>query len=118
MTPEFAHTGDAERAGSWRPTYSLAAARQMVDAIKCEVCARFDVPLREMQSRRRARVLARPRQLAMALAYELTPLSLPKVGELFGDRDHTTVLHAVRCVRDDKTLALHADMIRAALKAG
>jgi chromosomal replication initiator protein len=49
-----------------------------------------------MYSKKRSRIIARPRQIAMALAKELTPLSLPDIGEAFGGRDHTTVLHAVR----------------------
>ena len=44
-------------------------------------------------------ILARPRQVAMALAKELTPMSLPEIGEAFGGRDHTTVLHACRKVQ-------------------
>jgi chromosomal replication initiator protein len=49
-----------------------------------------------MYSKRRSRNVARPRQVAMALAKELTQLSLPDIGEAFGGRDHTTVLHACR----------------------
>jgi len=52
----------------------------------------------EMYSKKRVRSLARPRQIAMALAKDLTPLSLPEIGEAFGGRDHTTVLHACRKV--------------------
>ena len=52
----------------------------------------------ELKSKRRSRQVARPRQIAMALAKELTSLSLPDIGEAFGGRDHTTVIHAVRKV--------------------
>jgi chromosomal replication initiator protein len=53
-----------------------------------------------MFSKKRTRLLARPRQMAMALAKELTHLSLPDIGEAFGGRDHTTVLHACRKVKE------------------
>ena len=49
-----------------------------------------------MYSKKRSRNVARPRQIAMALAKELTQLSLPDIGDAFGGRDHTTVLHACR----------------------
>jgi len=49
-----------------------------------------------MYSKKRTRNVARPRQVAMALAKELTQMSLPDIGEAFGGRDHTTVLHACR----------------------
>jgi chromosomal replication initiator protein len=48
----------------------------------------------------RSRSLARPRQMAMALTKELTEHSLPEIGKAFGGRDHTTVMHACRTVRD------------------
>jgi chromosomal replication initiator protein len=51
-----------------------------------------------MHSKKRTRNLARPRQIAMALAKELTQLSLPDIGDGFGKRDHTTVLHACRTI--------------------
>lgn len=54
--------------------------------------------LTEMQSCRRARAVARPRQIAMTLAKELTPQSLPSIGRAFGGRDHTTVMHAVKAI--------------------
>ena len=50
--------------------------------------------------KRRNRQIARPRQLAMALAKELTSLSLPEIGDAFGGRDHTTVLHACRKIAE------------------
>jgi chromosomal replication initiator protein len=53
-----------------------------------------------MYSKKRSRNVARPRQIAMALAKELTQLSLPDIGEAFGGRDHTTVLHACRKIAD------------------
>lgn len=60
----------------------------------------YGLPLRELLSKRRTRSLARPRQVAMALAKELTEHSLPEIGDAFGGRDHTTVLHACKQVRN------------------
>jgi chromosomal replication initiator protein len=59
----------------------------------------FNVRLQDLLSKRRVRSLARPRQIAMALSKELTEHSLPEIGEAFGGRDHTTVLHACRTIR-------------------
>lgn len=67
-----------------------------IRAIQEVVAAYYRLPLIEMWSDRRAREVARPRQVAIYLAKELTPHSLPEIGRRFGDRDHTTVIHAVR----------------------
>jgi chromosomal replication initiator protein len=69
-----------------------------IDEIQAAVCKKFHIGIRHMTADKRSRHLARPRQIAMYLAYELTPKSLPQIGRLFGDRDHTTVLHAYRTV--------------------
>jgi chromosomal replication initiator protein len=60
----------------------------------------FNIKMSDMVSKRRNRSIARPRQIAMALAKELTNHSLPEVGDAFGGRDHTTVLHACRKIDD------------------
>jgi chromosomal replication initiator protein len=60
----------------------------------------YQLRLQDLLSKRRSRSLARPRQMAMALSKELTEHSLPEIGEAFGGRDHTTVLHACRTIRD------------------
>ena len=60
----------------------------------------YQLRLPDLLSKRRSRSLARPRQMAMSLAKELTEHSLPEIGEAFGGRDHTTVLHACRTIRD------------------
>src|SRR5690625_330252 len=60
----------------------------------------YKIKLSDMMSRRRSRSVARPRQVAMALAKELTNHSLPEIGESFGGRDHTTVLHACRRIEE------------------
>ena len=59
----------------------------------------FNVRLQDLLSKRRVRSLARPRQFAMALSKELTGHSLPEIGEAFGGRDHTTVMHACKTIR-------------------
>jgi chromosomal replication initiator protein len=60
----------------------------------------YQLRLSDMMSKRRSRSVARPRQMAMSLAKELTEHSLPEIGDAFGGRDHTTVLHACRTIRD------------------
>ncbi len=70
-----------------------------VPNIQKTVADYFQVRLSDLLSKRRVRSLARPRQLAMALAKELTEHSLPEIGEAFGGRDHTTVIHACRTIR-------------------
>ena len=54
----------------------------------------------DLLSKRRSRSVARPRQVAMALAKELTSHSLPEIGDAFGGRDHTTVLHACKRIKE------------------
>lgn len=73
---------------------------QPVARIQREVAHHFNVPLIEMTSARRARHVARPRQVAMYLAKLLTPKSLPDIGRRFGNRDHTTVIHAIRQIEN------------------
>lgn len=67
-----------------------------IENIQRTVADYYKIKVSEMYSKKRARNVARPRQVAMALAKELTQLSLPDIGEAFGGRDHTTVLHACR----------------------
>ncbi len=70
--------------------------RITIDEIQKRVSEHFRIRPAEMVSARRAREVARPRQIAMYLAKQLTPRSLPEIGRRFGGRDHTTVIHAVR----------------------
>ncbi len=65
-----------------------------IPLIKNTVCAHFGINVQDMDSSKRTKNLAHPRQIAMYLSRELTNLSLPKIGENFGKRDHTTVMHA------------------------
>ncbi len=70
--------------------------RVTIDEIQRHVSAHFNIRQAEMVSARRARAVARPRQIAMYLSKQLTPRSLPEIGRRFGGRDHTTVIHAVK----------------------
>jgi chromosomal replication initiator protein len=76
-----------------------------IDNIQKTVADYYKIKVAEMYSKKRSRVVARPRQIAMALAKELTHLSLPDIGEAFGGRDHTTVLHACRKVAALKAIS-------------
>ena len=70
-----------------------------VDNIQRVVAEYFKIKISDLLSKRRSRSVARPRQMAMALAKELTNRSLPEIGDAFGGRDHTTVLHACRKIK-------------------
>jgi hypothetical protein len=100
----------------WPPYYSLSAKGEgaasilnselpvppefetPIARIKRITAAEFRIPVDEMVSARRSREVARPRQVAMYICKRLTPRSLPDIGRHFGNRDHTTVIHAVRTV--------------------
>lgn len=64
------------------------------ESIKKAVCKKYNIKIADIESKKRNREFSHPRQIAMYLCRELTDLSLPKIGESFGGRDHTTVLHA------------------------
>ena len=74
------------------------ARRITVDEIQKACAAHYKIDAAEMRSKRRARAVARPRQVAMYLAKKMTPRSLPEIGRIFGGRDHSTVIHAVRTI--------------------
>ena len=74
----------------------MSGQRLTVDRIQRTVCEAFSISLTDMTSKRRARIVARPRQVAMYLSKKLTKRSLPDIGRRFGGRDHTTVMHAVK----------------------
>ena len=94
--------------------------RVTIDEIQKKVAEHFNIKLGEMMSDRRARIVARPRQVAMYLAKQLTTRSLPQIGRKFGGRDHTTVMHAVRKVeeltRTDPSLAEDVELLRRMLQ--
>jgi len=82
---------------------ALQSRQVSIDNIQKTVADYYKIKVSEMYSKKRTRTVARPRQIAMALAKELTQLSLPDIGEAFGGRDHTTVLHACRRIAALKT---------------
>ncbi len=94
--------------------------RVTIEEIQKQVAAHFNVRVADMHSARRARSVARPRQVAMYLAKQLTARSLPEIGRKFGGRDHTTVMHAVRKVEElrdqDAAFAEDLDLLRRMLE--
>jgi chromosomal replication initiator protein len=89
--------------------------RVTIDEIQRRVAEHFNIKMAEMTSSRRSRVVARPRQVAMYLAKQLTQRSLPEIGRKFGGRDHTTVMHAVKKVeelaRSDRAFAEDVELL-------
>jgi chromosomal replication initiator protein len=83
-----------------RDLLTLQARLVTVENIQKTVADYFKLRVADLLSKRRSRSVARPRQVAMALAKELTSHSLPEIGDAFGGRDHTTVLHACRRIRE------------------
>lgn len=83
-----------------RDLLSVHQRQVTIDNIQQTVADYFNIRMADLLSKRRTRILVRPRQIAMALAKELTDHSLPAIGSAFGDRDHTTVLHAYRKVHE------------------
>ncbi len=93
--------------------------RITIDEIQRKVAEHYNIRLADMHSARRSRNVARPRQVAMFLAKQLTARSLPEIGRKFGGRDHTTVMHAVRKVEElvgeDVSFAQDVEVIKRAL---
>jgi chromosomal replication initiator protein len=94
--------------------------RVSIDDIQKQVATHFNIRIADMSSARRARSVARPRQVAMYLAKQLTSRSLPEIGRKFGGRDHTTVMHAVRKVEElraqDAAFAEDLELLRRMLQ--
>ena len=94
--------------------------RVTIEEIQKQVASHFNVRISDMHSARRARSVARPRQVAMYLAKQLTSRSLPEIGRKFGGRDHTTVMHAVRKVEElrghDTTFDEDVELLRRMLE--
>ena len=86
-----------------RDILNLNSRQVSVEGIQKTVAEYFKIKMSDMHSKKRSRNIARPRQLAMALAKDLTQMSLPEIGEAFGNRDHTTVLHACRTIASLRT---------------
>ncbi len=95
--------------------------RVTIEEIQKRVSEHFNVRVTDMHSARRARAVARPRQVAMYLAKQLTARSLPEIGRKFGGRDHTTVMHAVRRIEElkatDPSFAEDVELLRRMLEA-
>ncbi len=95
--------------------------RVTIDEIQRKVAEHYNMRVADMHSERRARAVARPRQVAMFLAKQLTQRSLPEIGRKFGGRDHTTVLHAVKKVEElianDQGFAEDIELLRRTLGA-
>ncbi len=94
--------------------------RVTIEEIQKKVAEHFNIRVADMHSARRARAVARPRQVAMYLAKQLTSRSLPEIGRKFGGRDHTTVMHAVKKVEElrqsDVTFCEDVDLLRRMLE--
>jgi len=95
--------------------------RVTIEEIQKRVSEHFNVRVTDMHSARRARAVARPRQVAMYLSKQLTARSLPEIGRKFGGRDHTTVMHAVRKIEElkstDPGFAEDIELLRRMLEA-
>ncbi len=92
-----------------RDVLALQHRQISIENIQKTVADYYKIKVSDMFSKKRTRTLARPRQIAMALAKDITDLSLPDIGEAFGGRDHTTVLHACRKIQE---LCLEEAMIK------
>jgi chromosomal replication initiator protein len=95
--------------------------RITIEEIQRKVASHFNIRIADMHSARRSRSIARPRQIAMYLAKQLTQRSLPEIGRKFGGRDHTTVMHAVKKVDELRAADRHfdedVDMLRRMLES-
>jgi chromosomal replication initiator protein len=83
-----------------RDLLQLQARLVSIENIQKTVADYYKVRVADLLSKRRSRSVARPRQVAMALAKELTSHSLPEIGDAFGGRDHTTVMHACKRIKE------------------
>jgi len=95
--------------------------RVTIEEIQRKVSEHWNIRLTDMSSARRARAVARPRQVAMYLAKQLTSRSLPEIGRKFGNRDHTTVMHAVSRITElmerDNAFAEDVELLRRMLES-
>jgi chromosomal replication initiator protein len=101
---------------------AIPARSLSVERIKRGICAHFDLSLDDLVSPTRRRSIARPRQIAMYLCRKHTERSLPDIGRRFGNRDHATVIHAVKTIEDlilrDPSIAADVDAVVAKLASG
>ncbi len=83
-----------------RDLFAIQDRQISIDNIQKTTAEYYNIKISDLLSKRRSRTIARPRQVAMAMAKELTNHSLPEIGDAFGGRDHTTVLHACRKIAE------------------
>ncbi|MFC3071148.1 chromosomal replication initiator protein DnaA [Phenylobacterium soli] len=118
--PQVANLSLDEAQSILRPHLSCNERRVTVDMIQKTVAEHYSLKQADLISERRARAVARPRQVAMWLAKQITTRSLPDIGRRFGGRDHTTVLHAVRRIEalktEDATIARDIDVLMRKLR--
>ena len=109
-----------EAASLLRPHLKGAERKVTVDEIQKAVCEHYGLKQADLLSERRTRAIARPRQVAMSLAKSLTTRSYPDIGRRFGNRDHTTVLHAVRQIEklkgEDPSIAADVEALTRRLR--
>lgn len=95
--------------------------RVTIEDIQQRVAEHYNIKIADMHAAKRARNIARPRQVAMYLCKQLTQYSLPEIGRKFGGRDHTTVMHGIRRIdellQSDKSLSEDVDILTRSLKA-
>ena len=87
----------------------IRVSQEVSGEIQKKVSQHFNIKMSDMSSARRSRTVARPRQVAMYLSKNLTSRSLPEIGRRFGNRDHTTVIHAVKKVEELRSKDLSFD---------
>jgi len=106
----------AETKSILKDLLNLSENNVTIDSIQTIVCQFFKISKNEMLSARRSRYLVRPRQTAIYLAKLLTSKSLPEIGRLFSNRDHTTVIHSVKTIerlrQEDKEMNLNIDNLK------
>jgi chromosomal replication initiator protein len=94
--------------------------RVTIEEIKRKVADHFQLKVADLESPNRSRSIVRPRQIAMYLSRVLTPRSFPEIGKRFGDRDHTTVMHAVTTVKEfiekDQHFAEEVESLRLSIR--
>jgi hypothetical protein len=100
--PQVFHPQSQLARDALRDLLSIQNRQISVENIQKTVADYYKIKVADMYSKKRPASIARPRQIAMYLAKEMTQKSLPEIGELFGGRDHTTVLHAVRKINAER----------------
>lgn len=109
----------AEALRSLKPT-DVSITVIPIEKIQEEVCSFYGVTVKDIKGTKRVQTIALPRQIAMYLVRELTDYSLPKIGKEFGNRDHSTVLHSYKKIKDllesDSNLKIDIEAIRAKLR--